>query len=146
MTQASIESNTPSPQVATREQCKEARAHRLDILRHNRQKGCRTRRILLDSALHPSFMAMQYPVLFPYGEDGYRKNIFHRDVICFESTMRNSNIENEGHTFLNGCELLQEYIIDAYTCIEQARLNWVSQNQEKLRTDLYNNIRDVVVR
>ena len=25
--------------------------------------------------LHPSYMALQYPLLFPYGEDGYRADI-----------------------------------------------------------------------
>lgn len=27
------------------------------------------------SELHPSFMSLQYPFLFPYGEDGYHVNI-----------------------------------------------------------------------
>ena len=27
------------------------------------------------SEIHPKFMAMQYPLLFPYGEDGYRLGI-----------------------------------------------------------------------
>jgi hypothetical protein len=35
-------------------------------------KDMRPRRI---SENHPKFMAMQYPLLFPYGEDGYRQNI-----------------------------------------------------------------------
>ena len=26
---------------------------------------------------HPSYMALQYPLLFPYGEDGWRINIPH---------------------------------------------------------------------
>ncbi|XP_035836064.1 uncharacterized protein LOC110888803 [Helianthus annuus] len=31
------------------------------------------------SELHPSYLALQYPILFPYGDDGYRINIPHRD-------------------------------------------------------------------
>lgn len=27
---------------------------------------------------HPSFMALQYPLIFPYGEDGYRQGIIYR--------------------------------------------------------------------
>ena len=27
------------------------------------------------SELHPSYMSMQYPLLFPYGEDGFRPEI-----------------------------------------------------------------------
>jgi hypothetical protein len=28
---------------------------------------------------HPAYLAYQYPLLFPYGEDGYRDNVLHRD-------------------------------------------------------------------
>ncbi|XP_035832060.1 uncharacterized protein LOC110932569 [Helianthus annuus] len=31
------------------------------------------------SELHPSYLALQYPLLFPYGDDGYRIDIPHRD-------------------------------------------------------------------
>lgn len=27
------------------------------------------------SELHPSYLALQYPILFPYGEDGYKEDI-----------------------------------------------------------------------
>nr|GEU35617.1 uncharacterized protein [Tanacetum cinerariifolium] len=33
------------------------------------------------NVLHPSFLSLQYPLLFPYGEDNYRTDILHRDVI-----------------------------------------------------------------
>ena len=29
--------------------------------------------------LHPAYLPLQYPLLFPYGEDGYRDNIMHRE-------------------------------------------------------------------
>ncbi|GJW22740.1 hypothetical protein Tco_0033362 [Tanacetum coccineum] len=33
------------------------------------------------SKLHPSFMALQYPLLFPYGEDGFHEHIpYHRNT------------------------------------------------------------------
>ncbi|XP_021851435.2 uncharacterized protein [Spinacia oleracea] len=38
------------------------------------EKGYGLRRM---SENHPSFMALQYPLLFPYGEDGYRIDIPH---------------------------------------------------------------------
>ena len=37
-----------------------------DIIVQDRDHGLR--RI---SEIHPAFMAMQYPLLFPYGEDGF---------------------------------------------------------------------------
>ncbi|XP_022032026.1 uncharacterized protein LOC110933095 [Helianthus annuus] len=33
------------------------------------------------SELHPSYLALQYPILFPYGDDGYRVDIPHRGII-----------------------------------------------------------------
>ncbi|GKE35475.1 DNA helicase PIF1, ATP-dependent, partial [Tanacetum coccineum] len=41
-----------------------------DIIVSNKDSG--PQRI---SELHPSYMALQYPLLFPYGEDGYRDKI-----------------------------------------------------------------------
>ncbi|KAL6552617.1 hypothetical protein OROHE_007981 [Orobanche hederae] len=32
------------------------------------------------SELHPSYLSLQYPLLFPYGEDGYRVGIQHSDA------------------------------------------------------------------
>lgn len=37
----------------------------------------RLRRI---SELHPSYVPLQYPLLFPYGEDGYRVDVVHNDA------------------------------------------------------------------
>ncbi|KAK9724002.1 hypothetical protein RND81_05G040500 [Saponaria officinalis] len=51
-----------------------------DIIIHERSRGVRK-----ISELRPSFMAMQYPLMFPYGEDGYRPNIRHNDA---ETTTR----------------------------------------------------------
>lgn len=37
------------------------------------------------SELHLSYVPLQYPLLFPYGEDGYRIDVLHNDA---ESTSR----------------------------------------------------------
>ncbi|KAI5389703.1 hypothetical protein KIW84_075120 [Lathyrus oleraceus] len=34
---------------------------------------------------HSSYLPYQYPLIFPYGEDGYRPNVAHRDLDIFES-------------------------------------------------------------
>lgn len=38
--------------------------------------------------------------------------------------------------------LWQQYIVDAFTAIEQYRLDWVKGHQNTIRADLYNSIRD----
>nr|GEV40442.1 uncharacterized protein [Tanacetum cinerariifolium] len=61
------------------------------------------------SELHPSYMALQYPLLF------------------------------------SGC-LFQQYLVDAYTAVEEQRLKWTRNNQDTLRVDLYHNLCDAVTR
>jgi len=34
--------------------------------------------------LHTSYLGYQYPLLFPYGEDGYRHDISHRDSLALK--------------------------------------------------------------
>ena len=68
------------------------------------------------SELHPSFMAMQYPLLFPYGEDGFRLGIkkrtangeyASRDCITMREfyAYRLQQRSNEGQTLLRGGRL-----------------------------------------
>jgi hypothetical protein len=42
--------------------------------------------------------------------------------------------------------LFQQFIVDAYICIEQASLKWISEYQGDLRTDLYRNVQDAIQR
>lgn len=80
-----------------------------DILVHTR--GGNLHRI---SVLRPCFMSLQYPLLFPYGVDGYRLDILHagissksenerdslsiREHYCFRLQYR----DREGHTLIAG--------------------------------------------
>ncbi|KAK9683679.1 hypothetical protein RND81_10G158300 [Saponaria officinalis] len=41
------------------------------------------------SELHPSYLALQYPLLFPYGEDGFRLGITHSETSLRASTSAN---------------------------------------------------------
>ena len=107
--------------------------------------------------LHPSFMSMTYPLIHPYGEDGYRIDILLRDLTktsfkrqkltmrqhyCFRLQQR----LNEGHTLLQAGRLLQQYIVDSYMAIEEERFRWIRNNKKKLRSDLYSGLMDVVHR
>ena len=87
--------------------------------------------------LHLSYMALQYPLLYPYGEDGFRLGILYRNVngrihntkdfITMREyyAYRLQEREGEGHTLIYGGRLFQQFDVDAYTCIEGARLIWV---------------------
>ena len=105
------------------------------------------------SELHPSFMALQYPLLFPYGEDGFhldiplhvppswkssRKNVSLREYYCFRLHQR--DIENP--ILHKGGRLFHTYIVDAYTAILDHDLEWYKKNQSTIRSELYNGLQD----
>lgn len=84
--------------------------------------------------LHPCFMSMQYPLIFPYGEDGFRTNIKHRNVREAEprglSTVSQREYYSfrlqyclvEGHTLLLGGRLFLQSVVDAWCSVERGRL------------------------
>ncbi|GKF36415.1 hypothetical protein Tco_0113173, partial [Tanacetum coccineum] len=47
---------------------------------------------------------------------------------------------------LRGGRLFQQYLVDAFTTVEEQRLKWTLNNQDTLRVDLYHNLFDVVTR
>ncbi|XP_074371907.1 uncharacterized protein LOC141712757 isoform X3 [Apium graveolens] len=106
------------------------------------------------SDLHPSYMSLQYPLLFPYGEDGYRTNIKHRNAENSEFkknnkvSMREYYVfraqyrKGEGHTIILGGRLFLQFIVDAWCSVEHGRLIWVRRHQSLIRSELYNNIVD----
>nr|XP_017255780.1 PREDICTED: uncharacterized protein LOC108225432 [Daucus carota subsp. sativus] len=103
-------------------------------------------------SVHPSLMALQYPLLFPMGEDGYhdeipyvdpdnqnkkkRKRITMKEYYSYKLQVR----KNEGLTVRLGGRLFQQYVVDAFSTVEQARLWWLRTHQKILRSDLYTNI------
>ncbi|XP_071720647.1 uncharacterized protein [Rutidosis leptorrhynchoides] len=104
------------------------------------KKNCSPKRI---SELHQLYMALQYPLLFPYGETWYHEEIpYHnnngrrktnrgfvtmREYYCYMIHQR----ENEGTTLLRGGRLFQQYLVDAYTAVEEQRLKWPRNHQNE---------------
>ncbi|XP_073225646.1 uncharacterized protein [Cicer arietinum] len=98
-------------------------------------------------------MALQYPLLFPYGEDGYRIGISHRNpetgsyyrrkTVTMRQyySFRLQHRAGEAQTLLWSGRLFQQYMVDAYASIEEVRINWIRKNQKKLRAELYNGLR-----
>jgi hypothetical protein len=107
--------------------------------------------------IHPKLMSLQYPLLFPYGEDGFTLQIPYKSEGNKEYkrkyvTMLEYNAyflhhrSDQSMLLLNsGCLSLQ-YWVDVFTCIEQNRLNLPRHNQGKLRTELYSGLQDVLDR
>ncbi|RID65587.1 hypothetical protein BRARA_D00772 [Brassica rapa] len=119
-----------------------------DIVLQEKQTGW-LKRI---SEIHPSYLALQYPLIFTYGEDGFRLEIKKRETEATAKLKRQTismrqwyafrlqERENECHTLLHSKRLFQQFLVDSYTSIESNRLCYLRMNQKSLRSDTYDSI------
>ncbi|GKE07485.1 hypothetical protein Tco_1399503 [Tanacetum coccineum] len=42
--------------------------------------------------LHPSYLALHYPLFFPYGEDNYRSDIFHEGITDYDEKNKGTRV------------------------------------------------------
>ncbi|XP_076920917.1 uncharacterized protein LOC143582176 [Bidens hawaiensis] len=109
-------------------------------------------KIIPISELHPSYVPLQYPIIFINGEDGYRVDIYHGGVNEGDDSKRPFTTMREWFAFriqdrlnqfsihLNSRRLLQQFIVDAYTMIKSERLFFYRSQQTKLRSSTYENL------
>ncbi|KAH1198058.1 hypothetical protein GmHk_18G051698 [Glycine max] len=102
--------------------------------------------------LHASYLPLQYPILFPYGEDGYRADILHRSTSSSKKRKRNrltmrewlsyrlQSRSNEAQTLFHSQKLFQQFIVEGYTMVKSERLSYIRNNQKKLRVDKYSSL------
>ncbi|KAF8092456.1 hypothetical protein N665_0414s0007 [Sinapis alba] len=115
------------------------------------QKTGKLKRI---SEIHASYLALQYSLLFTYGEDGFRLSI-KKSVTVARKKLKKPNIsmrqffayqlherEHESHSLLHSRQLFQQFLVDAYTTIESNRLRYLKFNQSTLRSDSYDSIKE----
>ncbi|XP_057444945.1 uncharacterized protein LOC130737204 [Lotus japonicus] len=108
---------------------------------------------------HTSFLPLQYPLLFPYGEDGYKEDIKFRDDgdrRVFKKRVRVSLREfvafriheriQEQSIILHSRRLFQQFLVDCYSMIEAQRLSYVKANQKTIRRDFLAGLEEAVDR
>jgi len=110
------------------------------------------------SPIHPALMALQYPILFPYGDKGYQMGIKFREVSagCRGARDEVSMMEfhcyyqhyrrGESNPVLCSGRLSQQYGVNAYSCVEANRLSFHFFNQKLLRSETYQGISDALGR
>lgn len=83
------------------------------------------------STLHPGYMSLQYPILFLYGEEGWSPRLKLGNWTSVDARNLTVNmyyayqIYGRRHTWstiFNASRLFQQYVVYAYTCIEEGRL------------------------
>ncbi|XP_076905357.1 uncharacterized protein LOC143561098 [Bidens hawaiensis] len=107
------------------------------------------------SELHPSYVPLQYPHFYIYGDDCYRVDTPHRDFRSLQKSKRPNctmreffayRIQDRPNIFslpLNGRRLFQQQLVDIYTMIETERLNYIRKKQKVLRCESYENIHNL---
>nr|XP_011470514.1 PREDICTED: uncharacterized protein LOC101290818 [Fragaria vesca subsp. vesca] len=106
------------------------------------------------SKIHVKYMSFQYPVLFPYGEDGFinglkllppkgnrRRNREKMSMRAFVSYYIHER-EHESSTLLKGGRLFQQYLVDAYATVEETRLFFLRKNNDQYRCETLEGIYD----
>ncbi|OMO93711.1 DNA helicase PIF1, ATP-dependent [Corchorus olitorius] len=116
----------------------------------------RSGRLIRIIEYHPLFMSLQYPLLFPYGEDGYhshipytesptrenvvRRFITMREYYCYQLQHR----DPQNNALFHGGRLFQQYCVDSYGIVRETKLNYLKIEQELFRVDAFGNVRDAV--
>ncbi|KAJ1692458.1 hypothetical protein LUZ63_009156 [Rhynchospora breviuscula] len=126
---------------------------RRDIIIHS-QSG-QLQRI---NPLHPKYFALQYPLFLARGEDSFTEDIEYDATAASSSNVQRPHVtmpeyyryrlhfrNDESPTLFRSGRLFQQICVDMYACIEDARLSYLYHNQDSLRVDSIQNIRDAVL-
>ena len=110
-----------------------------DIVLHTKNSSLRK-----ISELHRSYDPLQYPILFPFGTDGY--HIYLKGTTGRKITMSQYYsyhlMVRDGNYLLTAKRLFQQFLVDMYAKIETERLQFLRREQQSLRVDNYNSLRD----
>ena len=116
------------------------------------------------SDIHPLYPSLRYVLLFPTGQFGWHAYLRYQDpedglphegrqggkrlfismaeFHRYRLHIRPRLTESE-HLFLSG-KLFQEYVCETWAITEQNRLNFIKDNQDKLRVELYSGLADAI--
>jgi hypothetical protein len=121
-----------------------------DVSVHNRGFGLKH-----VSCLHPCYMALQYPLLFPYSEHGIHLGIRYAE----------DNDSGQDHKYVTMLEFVRYHVhyrlnvpnpytcygrlsdqidVDAYSTIEGLRLKFIAEHQKELRSESVQGIADAI--
>jgi hypothetical protein len=110
------------------------------------------------SALHPAFMPLQYPLLFPFGEPGYQPGVLYEDA---QPAAENAHVkitmqdyyrymlhyrEEQPNPHLCYGSLSSQIKVDARACIDENRLFYILNKQDDIRMESIQGITDAVNR
>lgn len=104
---------------------------------------------------HRSYDSLQYPLMFPRGEDGYAINlkqvnpvtrinvsskVSSKDYYAFRIMIR----DGSSNHILKCRQLFHQYLVDMYAKVESERLLYIRLNQSTLRAEQYVHLKDAI--
>lgn len=105
---------------------------------------------------HRSYDALQYPIIFWGGEDGYHFKIMQINLSTGEESSKKVSAkdfyayrimirENQSNHLIKCRALYNQFIVDMYAKIESERLLFIRLNQKKLRAEEYIHLKDAII-
>jgi len=110
------------------------------------------------SVFEPAYFPLQYPLLFPIGEDGFRRDVPFDEEHDPESSTREYISQKEwlayriqqrsidSSTIIFSKRLLQQFMVDSFSIVESSRLKYIRLHQKELRAEMYKGLTDAVLR
>ncbi|GKC26763.1 DNA helicase, partial [Tanacetum coccineum] len=107
--------------------------------------------------LHPSYMSLQFLLLFIYGEDGYSKDLKMIDssnssskdrrltMLAYYSYYLHDRANRYNYLSRTG-KLFQQYVVTAFCAIEQNRIDFIREHQNDIRNEYLSGIYDAISR
>ena len=108
------------------------------------------------SSLHPAYMSLQYPLLFPYGERGFqlgvryigidpldtakRQKMTMQDFYCFCAHYK----EGQHNPYLCCGLLSNQAMVDSRACIDECRLHFIQLCNDDMRAENLQGLVDAV--
>ncbi|WVZ93683.1 hypothetical protein U9M48_039647, partial [Paspalum notatum var. saurae] len=130
----------------------------LDTFKRDIVIEARSGRLQQISSLHPAYMALQYPLLFPYGERGFQVGVLYEGHASTSPNARTKMTEqdyyrclfhykpDQPNPYLCYGSLSAQAKVDARACIDESRLWYIIDNQKKLRSESIQGIADAIGR
>lgn len=107
------------------------------------------------SKLHPSYMPLQYPLIFPHGQPGWSPylKLTSDDEVSSKSLTINMyycylchDRQSVYSLIVNSGRLFQQFLVDSYVCVEESRLDYIRTHQNELRSEYVSGVYDALSR
>ncbi|XP_058789684.1 uncharacterized protein LOC131663341 [Phymastichus coffea] len=107
----------------------------------------RTKDLKFVSTMNPNVEPWIYPLFYPYGTQGWHKDILRVNSVKRVSRMayyrhRMAIRPDEFNPFIMGGRLFQQWVVDSYVKVEKDRIQYCKDHQKELKADTYKGLSD----